>query len=177
MPRLRSFWEWFWHRIDSDSVRPFITLYYAPLIVFSIAAAIFVPLYIHNPAVGDMPILWWVWVQLVSTTATLGGLWLRHGDMPVAEMNTWLLRRDWLGLCLQTAGHAAMCMMLLEFEIAVVRVLLSGVLPITDPIMGLIWLLQAYAAAALASYVAGTALLTLQCLRKIHKGIHLGPPA
>jgi hypothetical protein len=165
-----------WKLIDSDSVRPFVYLYYAPLLIFSAIAAVLVPLYIRTHSVGDIPIFWWVWVQLISTNAAMGGLWLRHGDMPVSEMNTWLLRRDWLGLCLQTAGHAAMCMMLLEWEIAVVKVLLSGGLPITDPITGLIWLLLAYAAAAIASYVIGTAFLTLQCLRKIHVGIHLKPP-
>ena len=169
MSRLRSFWELFWGLIDSDSIRPFVNLYYAPLLVFSVVAIVFMPAPIDNPMVGDLPVEMWVWVQMGATTAAMTGLALRHGGTSVADMSTLQLRRDWFGLCLQAGGHAAMCVMLLEFEIAVGKFLASGALPIST----LIWWLLAFGCAAISSYVIGTGLLALQCLRKIHKGLKL----
>jgi hypothetical protein len=165
MSRLRSFWEW----VDRNGVSAtWIAAYYVPLLGFALAAAVFIPTHLDNPVVGDLPIHLWVWVQLVAIPAAIGGLLLRHGG-PADGMSTWQLRSDWFGLCLQASGHASMCLMLTEFERALIKFLTSGALPITD----LIWWLLAFAVAAISSYVFGTALLTVQCLRKIHKALRL----
>jgi hypothetical protein len=163
--QLRSFWR----LVDDNGVPPlWVVAYYTPLLVFAVGAVIFLPRHLDNPLVGDLPILGWVGVQLVAIPAAIGGLLLRL-DAPVAEMTSWQLRRDLFGLCLQAGGHACMCVMLIEFERALVKFMQSGVPPVTT----LIWWLLGFSVAAISSYVFGTALLTLQCVRKVIKGMQL----
>jgi len=160
-----SFLARFWQTVDDNGIPPlWIGLYYGPLLAFSIFAAVTLPTIGAHPVVAGLPILAWVWAQTGATTAAMGGLWLRRSTAPVADMNMWGLRRDWLGLCLQATGHAVMCTMLAEFEVAVIKFM--GSLPIPS----LIWWLLAFGVAAISPYVIGTFFLTLQCVYKIDKG-------
>jgi hypothetical protein len=102
----------------------------------------------------------WVWMPIPATLSAMAGLALRHGGSALDEMSTPLLFRDWMGLFMQCAGHAAMFPVLLVFEI-------TGV-------AGSYWGQPVISVFLISSYTIGVALLALQCGRKIWRGRQLG---
>lgn len=148
--------------IDSDSVRPFIWFYYAPLLLFGIYGAWLMPSTAVQDVMGHTFAEVWIWVQIPATLACLIGLWMRHGDQCIEEMGTAPLLKDWLGLWLQLGGHICMNQVLFAYEFAIFS--LYG-----TPY----WHVAAYGAFAISSYVIGTAILAAQCAHKIVKGRQL----
>lgn len=150
----------FWALLDSDSVRPFIFLYYIPLLLWGVYAILWAD---HIPFLDPILRGWlytlWVWVPVPGTLSAMVGLALRHGDTSILDIRSPLLRRDFLGLCLQASGHASMFLVLLAFEVGTVT--------------GAYWGQPVLSAFALSSYVMGTAILTMQCLRKLWRGEQL----
>jgi hypothetical protein len=166
--RIRGAWAKFWELVDSDSVRPFIWLYYIPLLAFS-AVAVVVAVILSLAAIQpDTLGVLWIWVQIPATTSAMIGLSLRHGGTPVDEMSNPLLFRDWMGLFMQFGGHACMAVVLLAFELVAGSVVALG--PTGVPGGALVWWIILFAMFAISSYVIGCALLSLQVARKIKRG-------
>jgi hypothetical protein len=155
--------------LDNDSVRPFVPMYYVPWLTWAILATFwFPPVSVLETGMGHSVYVLWVWLTIPFTLAPMIGLLMRHGGTTYDEIKTPLLLSDWMGLFMQAAGHACMSVLLFLFEYAAVK----GALEImsTDPeTAGLIL----FVAFVLSSYVLGTALLSMQCLRKVHKGEQL----
>ena len=162
MNRLRNFWALVWRLVDSDSVRHYVWIYYLPLLAFGVYATFWLPENMVQPVMGHAAANIWQWIQIPATLAALGGLVLRRGDTDVSDMSRIMLRRDWFGLCMQAGGHACMCNVLISAEIVMWKFFDTPV-----------WIWVAFGAFAIISYVIGTALLTVQCFRKVHKGLQL----
>lgn len=146
--------------LENDSVRPFIWLYYVPLLTYGMFAVAWPKATsIIDPTLGEAGARLWVAACIAGTTTAMVGLGLRHGGTPAADMSTALLRQDWLGLWMQTGGHAAMFVVLLSFEVAA----------LSSPY---VWLVV-FCVFAVSSYVIGCVLLTLQCARKLYRGWQL----
>ena len=150
-------WLQFWNLVDSDSVRPFIWLYYIPLMLWGVYATFVAdPIPMLLSAMGPMLYEVWSITPILGTGAAMLGLWLRHGGSSFIDIHPPLLRRDWLGLWLQLGGHLSMCMVLLALEVSFISEAYWG-----QPIIS---------AFALSSYCIGTFLLSLQCGRKLWRG-------
>jgi hypothetical protein len=162
--RLRGVWAWIKasvrRRLDSDSVRAFIPLYYAPILVYALLAIAWPTASLAvKPVMGETLTQIWVWVQVPFTILPMAGLALRHGGTPTLEMTTPLLARDWWGLGMQLAGHAVMFWVLLAFVVAAMA--------------GPYWWILIYCGFLISSYVGGCALLSTQVLRKVWRGQQL----
>jgi hypothetical protein len=168
---VRRVWAKFWELVDGDSVRPFIWIYYVPLLAFSILAVV-VALILSIVSIQPATLgVLWVWVQIPATASAMTGLALRHGGTPVAQMGTPLLFRDWMGLSMQFGGHACMAVVLMAFELVAGSVIMLGPTGITGGALGiLVWWVILFAMFAIASYVFGCLLLALQVARKIKRG-------
>jgi len=165
----RGFWDRFWELLENDSVRPFVSLYYIPWLVWAILAVFwFPPVTLIESAMGHQVYVLWVWVTIPGTIAPMVGLALRRGGSSVAAMTRPLLFQDWMGLVMQATGHAVMCVLLVLFEISAV----TGALDykVTQGLYAGMTILCAF---LLSSYMFGTALLSMQCLRKMWKGEQL----
>ena len=171
---IRGFWATFWRLIDEDSVRPFVIVYYVPLLAFGVVAIVIaVVLSVASIPSAILAVLW-VWAQVPATLSAMVGLYLRHGGTPVAEMSALLLFRDWIGLGMQLGGHACMVVVLLAFELVAGSIVALGPAGIAAGVLGvLIWWIILFAMAAISSYVIGCTLLSLQVIRKIWRGIQL----
>lgn len=171
--RIRGVWARFWDLVDGDSVRPFIWLYYVPLLAFG--AVVLVALSLNAAAIQPVALaILWIWVQVPATFAAMAGLALRHGGAPLHEMTTLLLFRDWIGLVMQLAGHLCMSVVLLAFELVAGGVVALGPAGITEGAIGvLIWWIILFAMFAISSYIVGCVLLSLQVARKIQRGRQL----
>lgn len=171
--RIRGIWTKFWDLVDGDSVRPFIWLYYIPLLAFGVAAIVVVAM-LHIMSIPSAPLAaLWIWVQVPATCSAMAGLALRHGGTPVDEMTTLLLFRDWLGLFMQFGGHACMGVVLLAFELVAYDVAGQAMAAVPGLLGVLLWWIILFAMAAISSYVIGCTLLSLQVARKILRGIEL----
>src|ERR1700754_3904479 len=107
MGRARAIWAAFWELVDSDSVRPFIWLYYIPLLLWGIYAVGWAePIPTLQPIIGGWIYEVWEWMPIPGTLACMVGLGIRHGGTAVSQMSAPLLFRDWLGLWLQATSHA-----------------------------------------------------------------------
>jgi hypothetical protein len=141
----------------SDSVRNFIWFYYACFIAGSIHLAFFTyPIRVIIGPMGQGLYNAWVWMPLIAAPAALGGLWLRHGGSPAMEINSQLLRRDFLGLWMQVGGHALMAIVLAVFIVTAWVGREPG-----QPIPSAFWLL---------AYLIGVAVLCFQCCYKLWRG-------
>lgn len=157
-----------WQIIESDSVRPFIPLYYIPWLIWGIlATTVFPPIAIIEETMGHPGYVLWVWSTICGTSAAVTGLLMRHGGEALISMSKPLLARDWMGLCLQCGGHSCMCVLLILFEISAITAVLDRSAEGTYAGMTL------FAAFVLSSYLIGTGLLALQCLRKLWMGEQL----
>lgn len=158
----------FWSLIQSDSVRPFISLFYAPWLMWALLAAfVFPPVQIIQEQMGHGVYVAWVWISIPGTLAPIIGLQMRHGGASIEEMNSPLLFRDWMGLFLQWGGHSCMCVLLILFEVSATLAALNYSGP--NNYAGV----TIFAAFLLSAYMFGTALLAVQCLRKIWRGEEL----
>lgn len=168
MPRRRLVAR-FWDFVEDDSVRGFIPLYYTPWLIWAIFATfLFPPVSILQEAMGHGVYVAWVWITIPGAIAPLVGLAMRHGGSDIDDMGDLLLFRDWMGLCLQATGHAVMCVLLILFEYSAIL----GAMAYwkSEGVYAGMTILVAF---LLSSYMFGTAVLSLQCLRKIHKGEQL----
>lgn len=167
--RTRGIWARFWELIENDSVRPFISMYYMPWLVWAVLATFwFPPVSIIETAMGHQVYVAWVWVTIPGTLAPMVGMALRHGGSPYAAIATPLLFADWMGLVMQATGHAVMCVLLVLFEYSAI----VGVLDYMKD-QGLYAGMTILVAFLLSSYMLGTGLLSAQCLRKMWKGEQL----
>ena len=163
----------FWDLVDGDSVRPFVWVYYAPLLAFGVVAIAAVWLCTASIQPVALAVLW-VWVQVPATLSAMVGLALRRGGTPVAQMSTLLLFRDWMGLFMQFGGHACMAVVLIAFELVAGSIVALGPAGIAAGALGvIIWWIILFAMAAISSYVIGCTLLSLQVARKVKRGIQL----
>jgi hypothetical protein len=163
---LRSAAARFWSLVDSDSVRPFVSMYYIPWLLWALLATfLFPPVAIIETTMGHTVYVAWTWIAIPGTLASMAGLAMRHGGGDIHDMTTPLLLRDFMGLVLQATGHAVMCILLLLFEICAV----AGVIDYkaTQGVYAGMTILVAF---LLSSYMVGTALLSLNSLRKLYKG-------
>jgi hypothetical protein len=159
----------FWRLLENDSVRPFITMYYIPWLIWSVLATIwFPPVGIIESTMGHTVYVAWVWMTIPGTLAPMIGLALQAGGKPVAMMSTPLLFRDWLGLVGQAGGHACMCILLLLFEISATRGAMEYMAA-----EGVYAGLTIFVVFILSPYVLATGLLSGQCLRKMWIGEQL----
>lgn len=143
--------------IDSDSVRPFIWLYYLPFLGWGLYGTFIAePIALIINEMGALAYNLWVWAPIPATTVALFGLYLRHGGSAAEEINHALLRRDYLGLWMQFGGHACMGIVLMIYEV-------TG-------IAGAYWGQPVISIFLISSYLIGVMLLAAQCLRKIWRG-------
>lgn len=170
MSSIRGLIMRFWQLVDEDSVRPFIWLYYIPWLLWSMltVAGLMPSVGALEDAMGGAVYQAWLLLTIPGTLFPMIGLALRHGGSSVAQISTPLLFADRLGLAMQTGGHACMCFLLTLFEYSAWSAALV-LLPNQPGVAGLIM----FCATILMAYVLGTVLLTLQCLRKFHKGSKL----
>lgn len=167
--RIRSAWAKFWELLENDSVRPFVSMYYAPWLVWAVLAVFwFPPVTIIETVMGHQVYVAWVWLAIPGTLAPMIGMALRHGGSAYEDMTRPLLFADWMGLWMQATGHAVMCVLLVLFEYSAI----TGALDYKAT-QGLYAGMTILVAFLLSSYMLGTALLSAQCLRKIWKGEQL----
>lgn len=147
----------FWELLDSETVRLFVWPYYLALLAWGIYATIFAqPISVIEPVMGHAFYNLWVWLQIPGTLFVLVGLVMRHGGKPLHEMGPVLLFSDYLGLWMQTGGHACMGLLLLAYEVAIVR--------------GGFWGQPLFSFFAIAPFVLGCMFLALQTGRKLRHG-------
>jgi hypothetical protein len=159
---LRRALDQFWAIVESDSVRPFIWLYYIPFFLWGIYGSLSAyPIDLIDDSMGRVIYDVWVWTPIPATTAAMTGLWLRHGGTALEDMNRTLFREDWLGLYLQLGGHMCMFAVLLIYEI-------TG-------IAGTHWSdgQPTISVFLVFSYTIGCGTLALQVWRKVRRGKEL----
>lgn len=143
--------------IDSDSVRPFIWLYYLPFLLWGFYGTFAAePIALIVKQMGQIAYDVWVVAPIPATIICLFGLWMRHGGSPAEKITHNMLRRDYLGLWMQFGGHTCMAMVLAVFEI-------TG-------IAGAYWGQPVISVFLISSYSFGVFILALQCLRKLWRG-------
>lgn len=159
----------FWKLVEDDSVRRFIPIYYTPWLVWAIFATfLFPPVGILETAMGHLVYVAWVWITIPGAAIPMIGLVMRHGGADIHKMTTPLLLRDWMGLVMQATGHAVMCVLLILFEYSA-AIGAVNYMATQGGYAGMTILV----AFLLSSYMFGTALLSMQCLRKMWKGEQL----
>jgi hypothetical protein len=144
----------FWELLDSETVRLFVWPFYFGLLAWGIYAVFWAePPTLIKDALGPPVYNVWNWCNIVGTLSVMAGLILRHGGAPIGQLTNPQAERDYLGLILQTGGHATMFLVLLAYEVA--------------GVMGAYWGQGAFSLFAIAPYVIGCLFLALQTLRKL----------
>lgn len=143
--------------LASDSVRNFIWLYYACFIAWGVYGSFFAyPIDLIVKPMGQLVYNVWVWMPLIAAPVALIGLALRHGGSPADEIKGALLRRDFLGLWMQTGGHACMAVVL--------AVYIGTAFYYAEPGQPII------SAILLVAYLVGVSFLAAQCVYKVYLG-------
>jgi hypothetical protein len=144
----------FWELLDSETVRLFVWPFYAGLLAWGIYAAFWAepPTLIQETMGGTIYVVWNT-CTIIGTLAVMAGLVLRHGGAPIGQITNPQAERDYLGLILQTGGHATMFLVLLAYEVAGVT--------------GAYWGQGAFSLFAIGPYVIGCLFLALQTFRKL----------
>lgn len=153
---------WFLIRrwLQSDSVIPFVWVYYLWLFAFGVTAVLVLePGGAVDRQLGRGWYTAWSWTCILGTAAVILGLVLRHGGTAVEDMTTRQKRSDWLGLWMQWSGHAGMFFALLAFETAG----LSDSKQLSEP----------FVLFAIAPYVQGCLILWLTTSMKLLKARRL----
>lgn len=120
--RARTAWVSFWSLLDSENVRLFVWPYYMSLLTWGIYAAVWAQgITIVEPEMGHTVYVAWVWAHITGTLSVMIGLLLREGGKTLAEMTTFMLFRDWVGLWMQLGGHFCMGLVLIAYEVSGVR--------------------------------------------------------
>lgn len=157
---LRRTWFRIVQWLNSDSVLPYVWVYYIWLFLFGVyAVAWSEPVQGLDDNLGPAGYMWWAWMNIIGTASVMIGLTLRHGGTPVVQMSGRQLFSDWLGLWMQWGGHAAMFLVLLVAEIA-------GVSEIS-------WGDDAFVLFLLAPYMQGCLILWLTTSLKLAKAAQL----
>lgn len=150
---MKGWWAKFWVLMDSESVLPFVWIYYIALLLWGIYATIWAqPINVVDQIMGHTVYNAWVWIQIPATLSVMTGLALRQDKAVAHEMSDRQLFRDYMGLWMQVGGHSCMFFVLLTFEIAAVA--------------GGHWGDGAFSIFAIAPYVLGCLFLMLQTGRK-----------
>lgn len=112
----------FWVLLDSETVRLFVWPFYSFLLLLGIYGLVWAdrPLLIEATMSPQVYTAWNVFL-ICAALAVIAGLVLRHGGAPIGQLTNPQADRDYLGLILQTGGHATMCLDLLAYEIAGVQ--------------------------------------------------------
>lgn len=154
MGRLRFFAskirEALWKAVHSDKVRPFIWVYYIPLLLWGVYGTFFAgPATYVQPVMGRIVYDAWVWLCMVATAIVLIGL----GVEDAAKGDEHLIRT---GVVLQGSGHAGMFWVLFSYEVSAVG--------------ATYWGQGTFSIFAIAPYVVGCLLLALQSVAKFLDG-------
>lgn len=143
--------------LASDSVRNLIWVYYFWFLAWSVYGTFYAyPIRLIVEPMGQLVYNIWVWTPLVATPVALGGLAIRHGGSPAAEIRGPLLRADFLGLWMQVGGHACMAVVIGVF----IGTGIMGAEP-HQPIPSVFWM---------AAYFMGCCFLAAQCVYKLRLG-------
>ena len=143
--------------LASDSVRNFIWLYYIAFFAWGLYGSFYAyPINLIIDPMGQPVYNVWVWTPLAAAPIALGGLILRHGGSPAAEIKGPLLRADFLGLWMQIGGHACMFVVLTVY--------------ITTGVIGLEERQPAISLFLFTPYAVSVALLAAQCVYKLRLG-------
>jgi hypothetical protein len=146
----------FWELLDSETVRLFVWPFYFGLLAWGIYAVFWAePPALIRDALGPPAYNVWNWCIIVGTIAVMVGLILRHGGAPIGQLTNAQADRDYLGLILQTGGHACMFFVLLAYEVA--------------GFQGAYWGQGAFSLFAIGPYVMGCFFLTVQTFRKLRR--------
>jgi hypothetical protein len=139
-----------WNALRSDKVRPFIWVYYIPLLAWGIYGTFFAgPATYVYPVMGHVVYDVWIWLCMLGTAVVLCGLTIEdsaHGER----------HRQRAGLVLQGSGHACMFWVLLSYEMSAVT--------------ATHWGQGTFSVFAVAPYVAGCLLLTAQAVMRVLDG-------
>jgi hypothetical protein len=141
--------EALWKAVHSDKVRPFIWVYYLPLLLWGVYGTVFAgPATYVQPVMGRYIYDMWVWLCMLAPAVVMCGLAIedRSKDEHVARV----------GVVLQGSGHACMFWVLLLYEISAVA--------------ATYWGQGTFSIFAIAPYVAGCLLLGTQCVVKVLDG-------
>lgn len=163
--RLKSWWL---AKLDSDSVREWIPPYCTAWLIWALLAVlVFPPISTISEAMGIDGYYAWAAVAIPANAAPIVGLWMRHGGSAVADMSNPLLFRDWMGLILQSTGHAVCFVLMLMFEVSawVAAATYNGPAQYAG--------MTIFAASMLIPWTGGTLLLCAQSVRKIQRGLQI----
>lgn len=166
-PPLVRLKAWLLNKLDSDSVRPWVPMYYWPWFVWAILATFWLPpvTLIQEGMDSKLAYTLWVWAAIPGTFGPIMGLWMRHGGSSLQALPKLLLLRDWMGLIFQAGGHAICCVLLIMFEISAWIGVANYSGP--QPYAGL----TVFAAVMLTPWMLGTATLCAQCVRKLQRAL------
>jgi hypothetical protein len=142
--------------ILSDSVGPFVWLYYIPLWVWSIVNTIlFLPTYIQ-PVMGETVYIAWNALMISGTSLVMCGLIFekRINQGKRAHLTSLGDVLGYLGIHQQAAGHMCMFFVLLAYELAGIQLVHWG-----EP--------ANFSIIVICPYVIGCLLLAVQALTKL----------
>lgn len=143
---LRAFLTWFWAQLDGGKVDPYVWGYYITLLSWGVLATfVLAPIDVVQSVMGHRIYDYWAWMNIAGTLCVLTGKVLPG-------------KSRYLGLWMELGGNACMCLVLFAFEYSG----MAGTLPLEagDSLMVFVLL-------ALAPYVLGCGLLTMQSGRKL----------
>lgn len=128
--------------LTSTQVRPFIWLYYIPLMLWGIYGTFFsAPITFVRPVMGLTAYNAWIWLHIAGPLVVMCGM--RFEDISKRG------RLGYWGIGMQTGGHFAMFWVLLAYEMS------ATVAAIRTPVI-------MYSCFALSPYVIGCLLLSAQ---------------
>jgi hypothetical protein len=153
--------------VFSQSVRPYIWLYYLPLWLWGLYVALFAaPVTYVQPVMGSWVYGVWAWMHLIAPSVVMFALHLEHkaefddtSDVLIIEdLRLHLDALSRVSIRMQTGGHASMFFVLLAYEISATYEAAWG-LGACGP--------DIYSIFVIAPYVFGCLLLTVQGSAKI----------
>lgn len=109
--RLKQWWRAFWRLLDSESVIPFVWIYYIALLGWGVFAT--VTSQSDSFVAHGMGVFYWPWVvvQIPATLSVMAGLVWPRCSPSLVQMT------DRPDLWLQCAGHSCMFFVLLGYEV------------------------------------------------------------
>lgn len=135
--------------VRSDKVRPFVWVYYTPLLLWGVYGTFFAgPATYVAPVMGRWVYDVWIWLCMFATTTVLCGMAVEDKAVDRHLTKT--------GVVLQGSGHACMFWVLLSYELSAVA--------------ATYWGQGTFSIFAVAPYVAGCLLLTAQSVVKVLDG-------
>jgi hypothetical protein len=137
----------FWKAMRTDQVRPFVWVYYVPLLIWGIYGTFFgaPPTYVE-PVMGNLVYDLWAWLHIIGTVTVMSGLHLEEKAEPGTELGETAIR-------LQAFGHSCMFFVLLAYELSALN--------------ATAWGQDAYSIFVISPYLVGCLLLAAQGVVKI----------